>query len=475
MSTIKIVATIGPATLSPSMLVAMRDAGMGIARLNGSHGDLSWHANAISVLREAVPEVPILLDLPGRKVRMRHVESPLVIATSGTVVLTSDMDYQGTEKIVIDEPNMVSAVSVGDRLRIDDGRLHLTVIGIKGCDIIGRAENSGLLQGAKGVHIPGLRKHKEFLSTADRALIAFAREHDVDFVGLSFVETEEEVRAARALASEDGPGLVAKVETQGAMDDLAGILSAADAIMIDRGDLSVETNIEQVALFQKQILAAAQLASCPAIVATELLHSMTHDMVPTKAEVSDITNSVLDHASALMLSGETAIGEYPVEAITAMRLVADGASNFLRPRLDQHADTDPATVPEVMGEAIELICRRLPITKIVPVTISGFAARVAAMHMPQQPILAVTNNERAARRLNLLPGTRGCFVDVPFSRSSMDHIPECLRRLWLQGDITDEDMILVTAVGYPTSGNRMNLIETHVVSDLRDALGWVRV
>jgi pyruvate kinase len=445
---------------------------MGIARLNGSHSDFAWHANAIAMLREAVPEVPILLDLPGRKVRMRHVEIPVAIAASGRVVLTSDTSYGGTDKIVINEPNMVATVNVGDRIRVDDGRLLVTIVEIDGQDIIGRAENAGLLQGAKGVHIPGLRQHKEFLSDADRKLIAFAKEHDVDFVGLSFVDSKDEVLAARDVAGESGPSLVAKIETQGAMDDLRGILSVADAIMIDRGDLSVETNMEQVALFQKRILAEARLASCPAIVATELLHSMTHDMVPTKAEVSDMTNSVLDQASALMLSGETAIGEYPLEAIAVMRAVADGASAFLQSSaglVEHHA---AATVPEAMGEAIELICRRLPITKIIAVTISGFAARIAAAHMPRQPVLAVTNNPRTARRFNLYPGTTGYYIDIPFSRTSMDHVPECLRHLWQTGDLLDDDMILVTAVGYPTSGNRMNLIETHVVSDLKQALRW---
>mgnify|MGYP002631555429 CR=1 FL=1 len=450
----------------------MRNAGMGVARLNGSHSNYAWHANAITMLREAVPEVPILLDLPGRKVRMRHVEVPLAIVASEQIVLTSDTSYEGTGKIVIDEPNMAAAVSVGDRISLDDGRLLVTIVEINGNEIIGRAESAGLLQGAKGVHIPGLRQHKEFLSDADRNLIAFAKEHDVDFVGLSFVDSKDEVLYARDIAGESGPGLVAKIETQGAMDDLRGILSVADAIMIDRGDLSVETNMEQVALFQKQILAEAKLASCPAIVATELLHSMTHDMVPTKAEVSDMTNSVLDQASALMLSGETAIGEYPLEAITVMRAVADGASAFLENSARLSGNNSTTTVPEAMAEAIELLCRRLPINKIVAVTISGFAARIAASHMPHQPVLAITNNPRMARRFNLYPGTTGYYIDIPFSRLSMDHVPECLKRLWQSGDLLDEEMILVTAVGYPTSGNRMNLIETHVVSDLKKALHW---
>jgi pyruvate kinase len=242
--------------------------------------------------------------------------------------------------------------------------------------------------------------------------------------------------------------------------------------MIDRGDLAVETSLHSIALMQKRILAAAHEGNKPAIVATEMLHSMILTPFPTKAEVTDITNAVLDGAAAVMLSGETAIGNFPVEAVSTMRQIADEASAHLQARLDHDDNGGAFSVPEAIGDAIALVCRRLPVTKIVAVTISGYAARTLAARMPRQPILAVSNDAAAARSFELLPGTQGVHVDIPFVRTSTDHIPKCLEALWRSGKLTDDDLVLVTSVGYPRSGNRMNLIQTHNVADLRESLGW---
>ena len=209
----------------------------------------------------------------------------------------------------------------------------------------------------------------------------------------------------------------------------------------------------------------------PVIVATEMLHSMIENPVPTKAEVSDISNAVLDGAAALMLSAETAIGSHPIEAVATMHRVAHTVSDFVQSSLDQE---DGVSVPEAMGEAIALLCRRLPVTKIAAITISGYAARMVAAYRPRQPILAVTNDRTAARSMNLLFGTEGVYVDILYSRTSTDHIASCLEELWRRNMLVDEDVVLVTSVGYPKSGNRMNLIQTHLVSDLRDSLGWTR-
>jgi pyruvate kinase len=265
---------------------------------------------------------------------------------------------------------------------------------------------------------------------------------------------------------------VAKVETAAALEHLPSILRAAGGIMIDRGDLSAETSFEQVGILQKQILAEARRAACPVIVATEMLQTMIDFPVPTKAELCDITNAVLDGAAALMLSGETAVGKYPVEAVTTMRRVADAAHAHLQSTLDRPAAEPGSSVPEAVGEAIAGICRRLGVTKIVAITKSGYAARMIAAHAPRQPIIAVSNDAEAARSFNLLRGTRGIHLDVEFPRTAMDHIPRCLELLWRRKEIQDDDLILVTAVGYPKSGNRMNVIQTHQVGDLRESLQW---
>ena len=242
--------------------------------------------------------------------------------------------------------------------------------------------------------------------------------------------------------------------------------------MIDRGDLAVETNLESVAIFQKQILNSATDRSKPVIVATELLHTMIENPFPTKAEVSDISNAVLDGASATMLSGETAVGEYAIEAVTMMQRTCSVANHYINQSIYRENVELDNSIPKVMGDAIASICQSLPITKIVAVTISGYAARVISMKNFRQPLLALSNDVMAAKSFNILPGTQGVFVDIPFSKISTDHVPECLSILWQRKLINLDDMLLVTAVAYPRSGNRMNLIQTHNVRDLAETMGW---
>ena len=249
------------------------------------------------------------------------------------------------------------------------------------------------------------------------------------------------------------------------------IIGAADAVMIDRGDLSVETNLENLALFQKRIIEASRAAAKPVIVATEMLHTMIVNPVPTKAEVSDISNAVLDGCSATMLSGETAVGAFPFDAVRTMRQIANAAAHYFHDDSDARQPS-PAAVANAISDAIVLICRSLPITKIVAVTRSGYAARSIAARRPRQPILAVSDDAFAARSFNLLGGVEGFHLDMPFSKTSLDHVAQCLEMLWRQGAVVDADTVLVTAVGYPRSGNRMNLLQTHVMRDLVETLSW---
>jgi pyruvate kinase len=471
---VKIVATIGPSTATADKLRHLREAGMDVARLNGAHADAAWHAATIETLRASVPDVPILLDIPGRKIRTGRLAAPVAVAEGDRVVITTEPGHDGTPKIPVTYAELHRDVEAGDVILMDDGNLRLTVLEVRDRDIVCRTLNAGLVQSAKGLHAPGVVLGIEFLSERDRTLLEFARDHGIDFVGMSFVDSGAHVEAARSLVGKEGPRIVAKVETRGALERLGEIVAAADALMIDRGDLSVETSLERVALFQKRVLAEARRAGRPIIVATEMLHSMIEQRFPTKAEVSDITNAVLDGADALMLSGETAMGRFPVEAVTAMRTIADVIVHEQQQGFDRAESDGSASVPEAIGEAIALICRRLSVTKIVAITRSGYAARMIAARMPRQPILAVSDDSVAARSFNLVRGVRGFYVDGPFSRTGVEHVPWCLEALWRAGELDDDDLVLVTAVSYPRSGNRMNLIETHRVADLRETLAWFR-
>jgi pyruvate kinase len=470
MSRVKIMATIGPKTANADSLKELQQAGMDIARLNGSHADFDWHSDAIKLIRHAVPGVPILLDLPGNKIRTTGVTEELPMAALERVVLTSETKNSTEGRVMVNFQDLPQHVSVGDNIVMGDGGFALIVDDITSLDVVCHAAYPGIIKNGQGVHLPGHNGRLEFLSQRDRELIDFAAGNDVDFIGLSFVETADDVREVRKILEAGGPQIVAKVETSQSLTNLQDLLEVSDVLMIDRGDLSVETRPETVALLQKHVLEKANEAAVPVIVATEILQSMIEQPVPTKAEISDITNLVLDGASVLMLSGETAVGKYPVETVSLMRRVADtvSASVHEKPTADRRGDS----VPQAIGEAIALICQHLEVTKIVAITISGYAARMIAAKTPQQPILAVSNDPTAARRFNLWRGVQGKYVDVTFARNNLDHIPQCLEALWRVGDLVDDDLILVTAVGYPNSGNRMNLIETHRVADLRANLGW---
>jgi pyruvate kinase len=474
MSATKIVATIGPKTCDPKSLRALARAGMGMARLNGSHNTLEWHANAIRAIRQTLPAMPILLDIPGRKIRTGQLAVEPNFGKGDRIVLTTDSRHDGSKKVPVNSRTLHMDLKKGVTIFADDGTLRFTVVDLRDRDIICRAETPGTLRSAKGINVPGIRLRGNLVTARDRSMIDFARKNGIDFIGISFVESARHVAAIRKLTGGDWPRILSKVENRGGLDNVEEIVAASDAIMIDRGDLSVETSIERLAVFQKHIISAARGHAKPVVVATEMLHSMIENSFPTKAEVSDITNAVLDGGAATMLSGETAIGAHPVEAVRVMRKVSDAAAEHLQDMLDTHDDGARSELPEVMSEAIALVCRRLPITKIVAITKTGYAARTVAAGRPRQPILAVSDDAMAARSFNLYPGTEGIHVDVTFQRTSTDHIPRCIAALWRRGKLVDSDLILITAVGYPGSGQRMNLMQTHRVGDMARTLGWKR-
>jgi len=475
MSRVRVVVTIGPKTDNPTALRAMREAGMDAVRLNGSHADLAWHAQSIALLREVAPEVPIIFDIPGRKVRIGPLEGELAITAGETVTMASGERHGSAARSVpITTPDVHSQLRMGDLVLADGGALRFSVTEVSDTRIRCRAETSGTLRAGKGIHFPSASHEEQPLTERDRQMIDFARARGVDFVGISFVNSAKEIQSVREFIGGSTPRILAKVETRRAMENLDEVIAVSDAVMIDRGDLSMETCLERVALFQKRILSVAKAAGKPVIVATEMLQSMVEHPYPTQAEVSDITNAVLDGASAIMLSDETTIGNFPTETVAVMRRVADAVSMHLQTVLDQQQPISPENVPQAMRDAIVLLCRRSPVTKIVAITMSGYAARMVAACMPRQPILAVSHDRATARSLNLLAGTEGIYVEIPFSRTSTDHVARCLKQLWELGKLVDDDLILVTSVGYPKSGNRMNLIQMHKLADLRQSLKWGR-
>lgn len=472
MSATRIVCTIGPATDTPAAVRALAEAGMDVARLNGSHNTLEWHRNTIRVLRETVPEIPVLLDIPGRKVRTGSLAHEPRFSKGDCITLTTEPGHDGSVKVPLSNDRLHLDLTVGDAILADDGTLRFTVVAVDGRDIVCRAEGHGQLKSRKGVNVPHVHLGGELITGRDREMLAFARAQSVDFVGISFVESARHVEAVRDTIGGEWPRVVSKVESRGGIERLEEIAAASDVIMIDRGDLSVETSLEDVALMQKHILETGLRHGKPVIVATEMLHTMISSPFPTKAEVSDITQAVLDGCAATMLSGETAIGANAVEAVRLMRQVADAAERHVQSRLDKMRSASKEAVPISMAAAVTLLCRDLPITRIVVFTRTGYAARLIAARRPRQPILAVSNDPIAARSFNLIAGASGFHVHAEFSRTSTNHIVAGLEELWRAGKLADNDVILVSGRSYPRAGNRMNAIQVHHVGDLAQTLGW---
>jgi pyruvate kinase len=468
---VRIVATIGPATCNPEALRALRDAGMGIARLNGSHANLEWHSKTIKLIQEVLPRTPILLDIPGRKIRTTLLAHEPTFAQGDIVILTTDTSHDGREKVPVNYAQLHADLAAGQVVLADDGTLRFTVVKIEGQDIHIRAETPGTLKSRKGINVPQVKLNTKLVTPRDIEMIRFAQEHKIDYIGLSFVESKMHVDAIRDVIKPlTFPRIVSKIENQGGLMNMQEIIECSDAIMIDRGDLSVETELDSIALRQKEIITVARHYSKPVIVATEMLHTMIENSFPTKAEVCDISNAVLDGCAAVMLSGETAVGKNPVAAVALMSRVIEKSEAYMDHAASRVSETAP--VPTAMADAIELICRESPVSKIVAITRSGFAAQRLSTRQVSQPIIAISDDEASAKSFNLYPGVEGVFYPQQFPKDSLDHVVGILKHLRANGKLVDDDLVLVTAVGYPRSGNRMNLIQTFMIRDLAETLGW---
>jgi pyruvate kinase len=356
----------------------------------------------------------------------------------------------------------------------DDGTLRFEVEKVIGPEITLRASMDGQLGSRKGINVPGVDLGPVLVSEKDRTMINFAKDNKLDFIGLSFVESAKHIQMIRdVIGATDYPKIISKIENQIGYANMQEIIEASDAIMIDRGDLSVETDLETVALRQKVIIQTARILSKPVIVATEMLHSMIVNSFPSKAEVSDVTNAVIDGCAATMLSGETAVGSFPVEAVTTMRKIIEHAELFVSSGLIAGLTPPDVKKPEdATAKAISLICESAAINKVIAVTRSGFAARSLSSLAINCPIIAVSDVESNSKSFNIYAGVTGVVFPGEFSTTSVSHVSAVLKYLWQQNIITDDEQILVTALAYPTSGKRMNLIETHLVGDLARSLAW---
>lgn len=468
----KIVCTIGPCSCDKKSLENLISAGMSVARLNGSHNTLEWHSQVIHRLRSANKNIPILFDLPGRKIRTKKYEGAYKFNKGQTIVFTSDQNYAGKEKIPVNYDGFHKDLKKGNTILADDGTLKFQVESIKGKDIFCKALVSGALKSAKGLNVPYIKVNTPLVTEPDKKLIKFAIKHKVDWVGVSFVESGEHVKKVKSLLGKSGIGVISKTENQFAVDNLDSIIQESAGILVDRGDLGAETRVEHIGLLQKEIIAKANIFGKPVIVATEMLHSMIENPHPTKAEVVDISNAILDGASAIMLSGETAAGKNPVSAVKLMRSVANEVEAKYSQFNKLEITLKHLTIPNAIGKSIYEICKEMPINKIVCITLSGYAANMISRYRLNKPILAVTDSLPKARSFNLLWGVEGLHLNIHFNKKNVNHIVKAAEKLWRMGKLQDSELVVFTAVLFPQKGNRMNFLGIHKIGDLHNLFGW---
>jgi len=469
----KIVCTIGPKTNDKSSIEKLIKSGMTMARLNGSHNSLEWHVETINLIRKVDPYLPILFDLPGRKIRTAKGNSDLCFNKNDVIVLTTDENNKSKNKVLVNYNKLHLDLQEGDTILADDGTLKFKVIAINGKDISCLTEVSGILKAAKGINVPYIKMRSPLVSDKDIANIAMCKEKGVDFVGVSFVDSGAQLKEVYRHLKGSSTEVIAKVENQFGLDNLDSIVDNSFGILIDRGDLGAETQISNVPLMQKRIIKTANKFGKPVIVATEMLHTMIENPFPTKSEVNDIANAVLDGASALMLSGETAVGEYPFEACKLMKDVSLVTEDYLY-------ENNPSTFQQkhdtssVVAECVKIACSSLDITKIVAITYSGFSARMISLHRPKQNIYVVTDSIEKCRQFNLFWGVSSTVSEFRFTPTDAENSKNALRSLYNDGTLVDADNVIVTAVRYPNPkvNTTMNFIEIHKIKDLSEIFSW---
>jgi pyruvate kinase len=446
----KIVCTLGPASENVHTIEKMILAGMNVARLNFSHGDYSEFARLIRNIRAAskklgVP-IAIMQDLQGPKIRVGEMpEKGISIKKNEIVILTTSNVTGVPGKIPVQYKGLPQDVRKNDRILIDDGLLELHVLKIKGHDITCRVINSGTVYKHKGINVPTASISANPITSKDKQDLAFALENDVDYVALSFVKSPKNIIELRELIrrKHGQAKIIAKIERHEAVDNLESIIQETDGVMVARGDLGVEVPAETVPLIQKRMIHLANIHGKPVITATQILQSMVENPRPTRAEISDAANAIFDHSDALMLSNESAVGKYPVEATHTLAKVATSVEQFLKkhkeflPNLLFHENMPVSYATCLHGTKLAMdIGARL----IVAVTYSGFTAQHVAKHRSYIPIIAITEDKKVQQQLALVWGINRVFTE----KLELKNCPHQTRKLLLKHNLAKKgDKIVI--------------------------------
>lgn len=473
----KIIATIGPASQSKRKIAGLISAGMRIARLNFSHGTHDDHARSLNLIREAAHEagrhIAILIDLQGPKIRTGRLKGGQAqLSRSGVIELTVE-DIEGDEsRVSVSYAGLPNDVHPGESILLDDGAIKLRAEKVTETSVFCRILTPGILKERKGVNIPGAETDMPSLTEKDIVDLDFAVEHDIDFIALSFVRKAADIHELKQRLAERGAHIpvIAKLEKPQAINAIDEILEASDGVMVARGDLGVELSLERVPMLQKTLIDKANRANKPVITATQMLESMIWSPRPTRAEASDVANAILDGTDAVMLSGETAVGKYPIEAVQNMnRIAAEAEKAYLRRgrrrhHLEELAMIDRHSGTHAIGHAACQAAEDLETKAIVCFSWTGETSLLISKFRPRAPIIAVVPNDAMARRCQLYWGVRPQIAKIVGNTDEL--LAEMERAALASGLARDGDSIVMTA-GVPFAGEgRTNFMKIHRLGEL---------
>ena len=465
----KIVCTLGPASSDYETIKAMVEAGMDVARLNFSHGDHSTHLHYIQTIRQVSRDlgrpIAILQDLQGPKIRVGEIEDGVVLNAEDETTITMD-DVVGTAaRFSSTYKSLVRDVNVGDPILINDGLLKLRVEEINGSDIHCQVVYGGSLTSHKGINLSCSSISTPPLTDKDKEDLEFGLNQEVDYVALSFVRQAADLEQVRELVKRAGKPthIIAKVERHEAVVEMDSIVSAADGVMVARGDLGVEMLLEKVPQIQKSLIQICHHHLKPVITATQMLESMIHNPRPTRAEVSDIANAILDGTDALMLSGETSIGKYPVEAVKTMARIAETTEARLTMSSDYLNGFDDNTISTAVGHAACQLAQNIKAKSIICFTEHGFSTRVLSKYRQLIPVIAVTPTELVQRRLLLYWGVKSLQLEEVSNTDAMIVLAE---QAALKHGLVEKGDIVVMIAGLPLAITGVtNLIKAHRIGE----------
>ncbi|HLU10139.1 MAG TPA: pyruvate kinase [Oceanobacillus sp.] len=473
----KIVATIGPTSNDEDTLRQMIRAGMDVARINFSHGDHKTHGKAIDDVRRIAAEenavVAILCDIQGPKIRIGKIENePLMLKPGDKVTLTLD-EANGDKNIIsLPHPEFVRDIKAGTQLLLDDGKLEFVVRAVANRALICEVVIGGALTSRKGVTAPNARLTLSAITEKDRADIEFALSKNTEYIAMSFVRSEDDIREIRWLIRHLGgnAAIIAKIEKHEALENIEAIVDASDGIMVARGDLGVEIPAEEVPFHQKRIIRLCNIAGKPVITATQMLNSMVDNPRPTRAEASDVYNAILDGTDAVMLSNESASGQYPVRAVeTMVNIAAIAEQNILLPRHTQdrtiykpNAEGREA-ISDAISQATTQVAEALNCRAIVTSTLTGYTTRRVAKERPKTPILCATPNEITYRRMALVWGVFPLMVP---EFNTIDQMIGTVVRAAHNAKLIEPGDTIVIIAGVPFGiGGQTNFLKIHLVGE----------